>query len=216
MPLPLCLQKFTIGRETVELFVPDAEAVRKAYQPGQTSFPYWSRVWPAALALSDFIVQHVHCVEKKTILELGAGLGLPSLVAARFARRVLCTDGSTDAFRIVARSAAHLRLQNIDTAMADWNDLPVDEDTDVLLLSDVAYDPGSFGSLLKRIDAYLHNGTTVLISMPQRLQSKEFALSLLHDCVQQEEYTIKQWGACVPLTVMALKRGAGEPVAQHW
>lgn len=215
MFFPLCLQTFTTGDDAVELFVPDAEAVRKAYQPGQSPFPYWSRVWPAALALSEFIVQHVHCVKGKTVLELGAGLGLPSLMAARFARRVLCTDGSTDAFRIVAQSAAHLRLQNIDTAMADWNGLPVDEDVDVLLLSDVAYEPAAFASLLKLIEAYVHYGATVLLSMPQRLQSKEFALALLHHCVQKEEYSVKEHHACVPVNVMVLKKNTGEPVAQR-
>src|SRR5688572_33367426 len=55
--------------------------------PRSTLFPYTtlfrSQVWPSAIALSEFIVSNQQLVHNKNILELGAGLGLPSLVASK-------------------------------------------------------------------------------------------------------------------------------------
>lgn len=49
-------------------------------------FPYWSKCWPSAIALSNFIAKNQALIQDKQVLELATGLGLPSLVAARFAK----------------------------------------------------------------------------------------------------------------------------------
>ena len=61
------------------------------------AFPYWSKVWPSAEALALFILQHPEYIAGKMVVELGAGLGLPSLVAAQMAASVLCTDYEPEA-----------------------------------------------------------------------------------------------------------------------
>ena len=53
------------------------------------------------------------------VLELGCGLGLPSIVAARAGAEVLATDGSTDAIAYTAHSLA-LNGTEADVAAADW------------------------------------------------------------------------------------------------
>src|SRR5690349_17663578 len=86
----------------LKLCVPDAGYVQRLYR-GQkhnnpkTPFPYWTQVWPAALAMAEFIVYHPAYVQNKKVLELAAGLGLPSLVAARWADEVFCSDYLPDA-----------------------------------------------------------------------------------------------------------------------
>lgn len=50
-------------------------------------------VWEGCLVLADFIVQNSSKFENKSILELGAGCALPSMVVSRFnPKRVVCTD----------------------------------------------------------------------------------------------------------------------------
>ncbi len=131
MDFPLRLRSYRIGEEDIHLFVPDAQTVKEAYHQSKIAFPYWSKVWPAAIALSEFIVQQPHLVQNKIVLEAGAGLGLPSLVAARFASNVLCTDASAEAVQIAAQSAAHHRLQNFSSVVLNWNCLP---DTGIVCL----------------------------------------------------------------------------------
>jgi predicted nicotinamide N-methyase len=208
MPLPLHLQSLSLRQLNIEFFVPDPVAVKAAYERGHLPFPYWSKVWPAALALSEFIVCHSHYVQGKTVLELGAGLGLPSLIAARYAKHVSCTDRSAEAVAVVAQSAAHLRFNNFNATVLNWEDLPQTAAADVLLLSDVNYKPENFDALIKIIFASVHKSTTVLLSTPQRLMAKTFVEPLLNLCAQKEEYNVEQseGNAVVAVTVMALQK----------
>jgi len=190
----------------MSLFVPDAAVVKQAYEEHKISFPYWSKIWPAAAALSEFIEHHPQYVANKRVVEIGAGLGLPSLVAASSASHVLCTDFSEEAISIVAKSALHHRLKNFETAVVDWKNLPQNIRTDVLLLSDVNYEPGAFAALKKTMNRFLDNGTIVLLSTPQRLMAKPFIEHVLHNCVQKEEHTVEQFGDSIAITVMVLKK----------
>lgn len=186
--------------------MPDAVAVKAAFQNGLISDPYWSQVWPAAKALAGFLVHHPDYAKAKSVVEFGAGLGLPSLVAARCATNVLCTDYVPDAVAIARQSAAHLHLQNFRAEVLDWQQLPSSLAADVLLLSDVNYEPVAFAALQSIIAAFLQKGTTVLLSTPQRLMAKEFVLPLLKHCVQQEEVTVWHQEDNVNITVMVLEK----------
>lgn len=209
MDFPLQLQSFVYGDISIEFFVPDAAAVREAYQKGQIPFPYWSRVWPAARALAQFLLRHPECTQNKTVVELGAGLGLPSLVAARHAKAVLCSDYAVEAVAVVQRSAANLQLHNLTAVVIDWEHLPPDLEAGVLLLSDVNYEPAAFALLLQRIDLFLQKGTIVLLSTPQRLMAKEFVAPLMRNCSRQEEILIEQDSKEVTISVLVLERQTG-------
>src|SRR5688572_26276189 len=102
MNVALQLQTISIKQIPVQLFVPDALDVQQSYSNGIIPFPYWSQVWPSAIALSEFIVSNQQLVHNKNILELGAGLGLPSLVASKYAASVLCSDKEEEAVEIIS------------------------------------------------------------------------------------------------------------------
>lgn len=50
------------------------------------------QVWRGALLLADFIFTHRKDFQNYEILELGAGVGLTSIAAAIYSKRVYCTD----------------------------------------------------------------------------------------------------------------------------
>lgn len=204
MELPLLLQSIGLPGLSAELFVPDPAAVREAYQKERISFPYWSKVWPAAKALAQFIHQNPAYTKGKNILELGAGLGLPSLVAARNAKHVLCTDSEADAVAFASQSANHLRLQNFTAETLNWLNIPQSLQADVLLLSDVNYEPNSFDALQKLVGDFLQKGTTILLSTPQRLMARDFVAPLLLYCRHQQEITILQTDAETTITILVL------------
>lgn len=61
--------------------------------PEHSAEEYGMYVWPSAVVLAGFLGQHPDCVHGKVVLELGAGVGLVGLVAARLgARKVTITD----------------------------------------------------------------------------------------------------------------------------
>lgn len=204
MLFPLQIQTIPIDEDRVGVFVPDAAAVKTAYQQGTISFPYWSQVWPAAKALAQFLHRNPACTGNKTILELGAGLGLPSLVAARNAKHVLCTDLAPEAVQAAAQSAAG--LPNFTAAVMDWQHLPADLETEVLLLSDINYEQAAFETLQKLIADFLRKDTTLILSTPQRLVAKAFLFPLLKDCRHREEIPVWHEGKEVATTVVVLSQ----------
>ncbi len=103
----LNLQTFAFGALNIELFVPDPESVRKWYELEKrrdldAPFPFWAKVWPSAIAMTSYLQQHPDIITGKKVLELAAGLGLPSIAAAQYAEKVCCSDyleGAVDAAR---------------------------------------------------------------------------------------------------------------------
>ena len=72
---------------------------------------------------------------------LAAGLGLPSLLAARYAYEVHASDHIPEAVELMKRSADLNGILNMKCSLLDWNCLPENIRTDILLLSDINYDP---------------------------------------------------------------------------
>lgn len=184
--LPLHVQTVTVGERQLQVLLPDEAATKAAYQRGAIPFPYWSRVWPSAIALAAFIAQQPHLVQNKIVLELGAGLGLPSLVAANYAKRVVCTDASADAVAVVKQTAGLNRIANLEALVMNWTSITPTTTADVLLLSDVNYEPKTFENLHAVIKQFLSGNATVLLATPQRLMAKAFIEPLLQYSIQQQ------------------------------
>lgn len=49
------------------------------------------QIWRGALLLADFIIYNRKLFGDKTILEVGSGVGLTSIVAAKYSKEVICT-----------------------------------------------------------------------------------------------------------------------------
>lgn len=179
---------------TIDLYIPNAPEVQNIYfQQRQVHtgvpFPHWTKLWPAALAMSDFIFNHPELVNDKKVLELAAGLGLPSFVAARYANKVCCSDYLEEAVDAMNKTVQHLQLTNVSCELLDWNHLPDDLTTDVLLLSDINYDPEQFDKLYQVLQRFIQQGTFIILTTPQRLMAKPFIEKLLPLCKQQYEMT---------------------------
>ncbi|QEC44825.1 class I SAM-dependent methyltransferase [Pseudobacter ginsenosidimutans] len=209
MSVTLQLKHIVRPGYSVELFVPDAQEVQESYfQQKKTQdnipFPHWTRLWPSSLAMADFIHQHSAIVENKHVLELAAGLGLPGFVSAPYAKSVCCSDYLEEAVITMDRSAKHLQLSNVTCRLLDWNQLPEGLSTDVLLLSDINYDPGQFDRLYQVLQKFFQQGTTILLTTPQRLMAKPFIERLLPDCKELHEVKVERGGqeAMISLLLM--------------
>jgi predicted nicotinamide N-methyase len=193
------LQTIHIKNTAVELFVPDDSMNVPAQHP-----PYWAKVWPASVGMCCFLENNKNYIENKTVLELAAGLGLPSVYTAGAAKLVIASDIERDAIKFIQQSAAHNKLLNLHTAVIDWNQVKEIKMPEVLLLSDVNYEPSSFTGLLKAIHIFLNAGCTIILSTPQRLMAKAFITQLLPFSIQQEEI-ITEPGIAISVFVLAQK-----------
>jgi predicted nicotinamide N-methyase len=122
--------------------------------------PYWAELWPAALALAEALPS----VAGRRVVELGCGLGLPSLVAAAKGATVTATDWSTDAIELLRENAARNGLV-VHAEVRDWRE-PWDERFDLLLAADVLYERRNVEPVLDRLRALAPEALVALAGRP--------------------------------------------------
>jgi predicted nicotinamide N-methyase len=191
----LILQSFAFGALNIELFVPDPDAIRNWYElvkvgDPQAPFPFWAKVWPSAIAMADYLQQNPDIITGKNVLELAAGLGLPTLVAAQYADHVCCSDYINEAVHVAKQNVLLNRLMNVDCQVYDWNHLPEDLSADILLMSDVNYQPEEFDQLTTVCERFLLRGTVIILTTPGRIMAKEFVSRLDTWCVEKSEIPV--------------------------
>ena len=133
--------------------------------------PYWSVLWRSGLALAREVDGIP--LSGKRVLELGCGLGLPSLVAARAGAEVVATDDSAEALELVARNA-DLNGIAIETAELSWGrngDTPDGAPYDLVLASDVLYESALVEALLELLPRL---APTVWVADPGRPAADAF------------------------------------------
>ena len=183
MELSLNLNTIEIGSIKIDIYVPDPESVRQNYEADknrepESPFPFWAKIWPSAFALGEYLNRHPDFVKGKRVLELAGGLGLPSIVASHYAEKVCFSDYLEEAVAVVRKTVLHNRLYNIDCAVYNWNSLPKELSADVLLLSDVNYEPEVFDQLIKVCEKFLFSGTTIILATPGRIIARNFIYRL--------------------------------------
>jgi predicted nicotinamide N-methyase len=208
MNQPLSIQEYIFNDITVRIYVPDTELLKKKYTPAtqkSKDFPFWAQVWPAAKALCSFLSEEPYWIINKTVLELAAGLGLPSLLSAQIAKHVICSDAAEDAVEFIKKSINATVHKNISARQINWHQLPADLDAEVVLMSDINYNPDEFIQLEKTIHQFLQQQSTVIISTPQRLMAKPFIEKILPFCIHQTEIEIKEPANTTACTIFVLK-----------
>jgi predicted nicotinamide N-methyase len=133
--------------------------------------PYGAMLWPASIALAHDVVERAAGLAGKRVLELGAGTGVPGIVAASLGARVLQTDRNEVALHVCAMNAARNGVTDIDVQHAEWERLTSDHPFDVILGSDLLYATNMHATLRAICEAHLAPGGTVLFSDPLRAQS---------------------------------------------
>jgi predicted nicotinamide N-methyase len=110
--------------------------------------PYWSILWRSGVALAREL-ERVPLMGRR-VVELGCGLGLPSMAAARAGAIVLATDSDADALDLVQRNARQNGIE-LETLAVEWED-PADlmdrAPFDLVLGADVLYERPSVAWLL--------------------------------------------------------------------
>jgi predicted nicotinamide N-methyase len=107
--------------------------------------PYWADLWPAANALAEALPD----VAGLRVVELGCGLGLPSLVAAARGAHVTATDWSPDAIDLLRENARRNGIV-LHAEVRDWRD-PWPARFDLALAADVLYERRNVEPLAARI-----------------------------------------------------------------
>jgi predicted nicotinamide N-methyase len=136
--------------------------------------PYWAEVWPSSLALARAIGSR--SLRGARTLELGCGLGLVSIAAARAGARVLATDWSAGAIRFTTDNAA-LNDVEVTTAVVDWSapdEIVAGAPWQLVLGSDVLYEKRNVTQMIDLLPRLVRRTGEVWIADPGRQTSMEF------------------------------------------
>jgi predicted nicotinamide N-methyase len=136
--------------------------------------PYGLLLWDSAIALAEFIASSPELVTNKRVLELGAGVGLPGLVAQSVGAHVAQTDHFGEALDVAALNAASNGITGISRFWADWRNWQSTDVYDVVLGADILYDPEVHAELARVIKSALSPKGTLLLADPGRPQALEF------------------------------------------
>ena len=136
--------------------------------------PYWAELWPSGVALARHLI--ALDLEGLRVVELGCGLGLPSLAAALAGADVLATDWSPDALAFAARNAAR-NGATVRTALLRWEEpsaLRHERAFDLALGADVLYEARHAAPLLALLRVALRAGGAALVADPGRRHAAAF------------------------------------------
>src|SRR4051794_31844978 len=136
--------------------------------------PYWAELWPSGVALARDVSSR--SLRGARTLELGCGLGLPSIAAALSGGRVLATDWAPDAIRMAERNAARSGAA-LETLVCDWAQpaqLLERAPWDLILAADVLYERRNVDALIALLPRLAGRGTEILIADPGRVVAEIF------------------------------------------
>jgi predicted nicotinamide N-methyase len=144
---PLRVEQLVVGNVELSLHRPASpEALIDETAFEQDEFlPYWAELWPASVALAGALPD----VTGLRVVELGCGLGVPSLVAAARGAEVTATDWAVDAIDLLRENAARNTL-DLRVEVRDWRE-PWTERFDLVLAADVLYERRNVEPLLERL-----------------------------------------------------------------
>ncbi|TKY70747.1 Protein-lysine methyltransferase METTL21B [Spatholobus suberectus] len=127
-----------------------------------------SWVWESALILSEWMTaQREFDMRGKTVLELGAGAGLPGLTAAMLgATRVLLTDIEPLIPALSRNVEANGLGDVVHVRKLVWGSHDSPGHFDLVLMSDVFFDPDEMGALSETLKSVSGEGSTLDRGVP--------------------------------------------------
>jgi predicted nicotinamide N-methyase len=145
---------------------PDADALID-----EQFMPYWAELWKSGIALATVVAERD--VRGARVVELGCGLGLPSVAAALGGAEVLATDWAPEALDATRRNAERNGVR-VETLLVDWarsEALLERAPFDLVLCADVLYEPRNVDALLSLLPRL---GDEVLLAEPGRATAGRF------------------------------------------
>jgi predicted nicotinamide N-methyase len=136
--------------------------------------PYWAEMWPSSIALARAVAPR--SLGGRRVVELGCGLGLPSIVAALAGADVLATDWAPDALAFVERNAES-NGATVRTARVAWSEPGVlleGAPWDLVLASDVLYERRMGDELLTLLPRLVDERGAVWLADPGRPHAAGF------------------------------------------
>lgn len=126
-------------------------------------FPFWVKIWEASLVLAEFMA-NIPLDKDKRILEVGAGMAVPGMVASAFGYNVTVTDYEDEIMDFVRVSSIINQCEDLKCETLDWFEPSKLGEFDIILASEVVFHKRFFEPLLNVLKEYLAPGGVIYMS----------------------------------------------------
>jgi predicted nicotinamide N-methyase len=168
----------TIGDATIRLWRVaalerhvDRAALLAADDPPEP--PYWAHCWSGAGVLAAHVPPRAG-----RVVEVGCGLGLPGLAAARRGARVTFVDRVAAPLAFVRASLAANRLDAAGLVVADLLSGALHGRFDLVLAAELLYDRSAFPAIARALAALVAPGGRLLLADAARVDTRPFLADL--------------------------------------
>ncbi len=211
----------SVGRFTVAMSAP-----LEPDEPEDRISCWWG-VTSASVVLSEYLAASQD-LGGLTAVELGCGLGLAGITAAKMGAHVVFTDYSSDALAFAGRNSALNGVESAKTSflILDWDKPAALEPVDLLLGAEILYDYFFHGSLIHLAHEILKDDGTLLLADRKRLVVTRFVGRLVssgfrcsqistvcrHEGFPNQEITIYRLDRCrhAPRALTDLRTSSGK------
>jgi len=170
--------------------------------------PYWAELWPSAVALARYLSERD--LGGTRVIELGCGVGLPTVVALARGARVLATDHYEAALAFTAYNASTNLYLEPEVSALDWRwpDLEGIGTFDLILAADVLYECKNAAALADLVPRLLAPGGEAIFADPRRDEAPVFFGAMKEQGFKDgtEEITIEQPARGVKVLLHRLRR----------
>ena len=174
----LVTETVTVGGHAIDVTHPRSaeDLIDEREYERDERLPYWADLWPSGRVLAQTLGSRD--LTGRTVIELGCGVGLPSIAALLAGARVLATDWYEPALDYAARNAERsCPDRQLDTLLVDWADPPAAlvgaAPFDLVIGADVLYERRNGQALAKLLPRLVAPDGEVLIADPRRPEARE-------------------------------------------
>lgn len=132
---------------------PQADLTQDQVKDLMDNPPYWAFCWASGQVLARYLLDNLHLVKEKTVVDFGCGSGVVAIAASMAgARRSIGLDIDLNALAV---SEINADLNNVTLELSDsLETLDVDQSKTTLLIADVFYDTDNIHLLEGFINDY--------------------------------------------------------------
>ncbi|XP_054702679.1 histone-arginine methyltransferase METTL23 isoform X1 [Grus americana] len=146
---------------------------------------YGMYVWPCAVVLAQYLWVHRRSLPGKRVLEVGAGVSLPGVVAAKCGAEVILSDSEElpQCLHNCRRSCLMNHLPHVPVIGLTWGRVSPEllslAPVDIILGSDVFFDPKDFEDILTTIYFLLEKNPHAQFWTTYQVRSADWSIEAL-------------------------------------
>ncbi|XP_074871040.1 histone-arginine methyltransferase METTL23 isoform X2 [Carettochelys insculpta] len=160
---------------------------------------YGMYVWPCAVVLAQYLWFHRRMLPGKRILEIGAGVSLPGIVAAKCGAEVILSDTEElpQCLENCERSCRINNLLGVHIIGLTWGQVSPNllslPEVDVILASDVFFEPGDFEDVITTVYYLMKRNPEAQFWTTYQVRSSDWSIEALLYKWQLKNVHIPLW-----------------------